>query len=41
MRNAIDRAEPEQIKTLLAGVIDQIVVESRTCIQPYFVWAGC
>ena len=27
----------EQLKRLLDTVVDQIVVESRACIQPYFV----
>jgi len=28
---------PEQLKRLLDTVVEQIVVESRACIQPYFV----
>jgi hypothetical protein len=28
---------PEQLKRLLDTVVDQILVESRACIQPYFV----
>jgi hypothetical protein len=28
---------PEQLKRLLSTVVDQILVESRTCIQPYFL----
>jgi hypothetical protein len=39
-RKAVDDAAPEQIKKLLASIIDDIVVESRACIQPYFVWLG-
>jgi hypothetical protein len=27
----------EQLKQLLDAVVDRILVESRTCIQPYFV----
>ena len=28
---------PQQLKRLLDTVVDQILVESRACIQPYFV----
>lgn len=28
---------PEQLKRLLGTVVEQILVESRACIQPYFV----
>ncbi|HKQ01013.1 MAG TPA: hypothetical protein VJ735_11840, partial [Actinomycetes bacterium] len=41
VRRRIERAvadgPPEQLKRLLDSVVDQIVVESRACIQPYFV----
>jgi hypothetical protein len=41
VRRRIERAvadgAPEQLKRLLDSVVDQIVVESRACIQPYFV----
>jgi hypothetical protein len=36
----VEEAEPEQIKKLLPSVIEEIVVESRANIQPYFVWPG-
>jgi hypothetical protein len=36
----VEEAEPEQIKKLLPSVIEEIVVESRASIQPYFVWPG-
>ena len=31
------RRAPEQLKRLLDTVVEQILVESRACIQPYFV----
>ena len=41
VRRRIERAvadgAPEQLKRLLDSVVDQILVESRDCIQPYFV----
>jgi site-specific DNA recombinase len=41
VRHRIERAvadgAPEQLKRLLDTVVDQILVESRACIQPYFV----
>jgi hypothetical protein len=41
VRRRIERAvadgAPQQLKRLLDSVVDQIVVESRACIQPYFV----
>jgi hypothetical protein len=41
VRGSIERAvaegAPEQLKQLLGAVVDRIVVESRACIQPYFV----
>jgi hypothetical protein len=40
-RRSIERAvaggAPEQLKRLLDSVVDEIVVESRACIQPYLV----
>jgi hypothetical protein len=41
VRRRIERAvadgAPEQLKRLLDTVVDQILVESRACIQPYFL----
>jgi hypothetical protein len=41
VRGRIERAAadgaPEQLKQLLDAVVEQIQVESRACIQPYFV----
>ena len=41
VRRRIERAvadgAPEQLKRLLDSVVEQIVVESRACVQPYFV----
>jgi hypothetical protein len=41
VRRRIERAvadgAPEQLKRLLDTVVDQILVESRACIQPYVV----
>ena len=41
VRRRIERAvadgTPQQLKRLLGSVVDQIVVESRASIQPYFV----
>jgi hypothetical protein len=34
---AVTDGAPEQLKRLLDSVVDEIVVESRACIQPYFV----
>ena len=41
VRRRIERAvaagAPQQLKRLLDSVVDQILVESRACIQPYLV----
>ena len=41
LRRRVERAvadgAPEQLKRLLGTVVEQILVESRACIQPYFV----
>jgi site-specific DNA recombinase len=41
VRGSIERAvgegAPEQLKQLLDAVVDRILVESRACIQPFFV----
>jgi site-specific DNA recombinase len=41
VRRRVERAvadgAPEQLKRLLSTVVDHILVESRACIQPYFV----
>ena len=41
VRRGIERAvadgAPQQLKRLLDSVVDQILVESRACIQPYFM----
>jgi len=37
---AVTEGDREQVKNLLAAMVDEIVVESRACIQPYFVAAG-
>jgi hypothetical protein len=37
IQRAADDGAPEQLKQLLDAVVDRIVVESRACIQPYFV----
>jgi hypothetical protein len=34
---AVADSAPEQLKRLLDTVVEQILVESRACIQPYFV----
>jgi hypothetical protein len=34
---AVADGAPEQLKRLLDTVVEQILVESRACIQPYFV----
>jgi site-specific DNA recombinase len=34
---AVADGAPEQLKRLLGTVVEQILVESRACIQPYFV----
>jgi site-specific DNA recombinase len=34
---AVANGAPEQLKRLLDTVVEQILVESRACIQPYFV----
>jgi hypothetical protein len=34
---AVADGAPEQLKRLLDTVVDQILVESRACIQPYVV----
>jgi site-specific DNA recombinase len=36
IRSAVAEGEPEQLKRLLAAVVDRIDVEGRACIQPYF-----
>ena len=36
-RPAVAVGAPEQLKCLLDSVVEQIVVEYRACIQPYFV----
>jgi site-specific DNA recombinase len=36
IEQAVADAAPAQLKRLLGSVVEQIVVESRTCIQPYF-----
>jgi len=40
IRQAVERSEPELVKELLAGIVDEIVVESRKSITPYFVSPG-
>jgi hypothetical protein len=40
IRLAVAQAAPEQLKLLLAAVVDRITVESRACIQPYFTAPG-
>jgi hypothetical protein len=37
IQRAAAAGAPEQLKQLLDAVVDRIVVESRACIQPYFV----
>jgi hypothetical protein len=37
IERAVTDGAPEQLKRLLDSVVDEIVVESRACIQPYFV----
>jgi Recombinase zinc beta ribbon domain/SecD/SecF GG Motif len=37
---AVAHAAPQQLKLLLAAVVDRITVESRACIQPYFTAPG-
>jgi hypothetical protein len=41
VRRRVERAvadgAPEQLKRLLDTVVEQILVESRACTQPYFV----
>jgi hypothetical protein len=34
---AMAEGAPEQVKQVLDAVVDQILVKSRACIQPYFV----
>ena len=34
---AVTDGAPQQLKRLLGTVVEQILVESRACIQPYFV----
>jgi hypothetical protein len=40
MAQAVKGGDPEQVKDLLAGLVDEIVVESRACLQPYFIAPG-
>jgi hypothetical protein len=40
IRLAVAQAAPEQLKLLLAAVVDRITVESRVCVQPYFTAPG-
>jgi len=37
IHKAVRDGRAEEVKQLLAAVVDQVVVESRACIQPYFV----
>jgi hypothetical protein len=37
IQRAVAEGASEQLKQLLDAVVDQILVESRACIQPYFV----
>jgi site-specific DNA recombinase len=37
IQRAVADSAPEQLKQLLDAVVDRILVESRACIQPYFV----
>jgi len=37
VERAVADAAPQQLKRLLDTVVEQILVESRACIQPYFV----
>jgi site-specific DNA recombinase len=37
VEQAVTDGAPQQLKQLLGTVVDQILVESRACIQPYFV----
>ena len=37
IERAMADAAPGQLKRLLSTVVDQILVESQACIQPYFV----
>jgi site-specific DNA recombinase len=37
---AVTHAAPGQLKLLLGAVVDQILVESRACIRPYFTAPG-
>jgi site-specific DNA recombinase len=37
IQRAVADGAPEQLKQLLDAVVDRILVESRACIQPYFV----
>jgi hypothetical protein len=40
IRSAVAEGEPEQLKRLLAAVVDRIDVQGRACIQPYFTAPG-
>jgi hypothetical protein len=37
IERVVAEGAPEQLKQLLDAVVDRILVESRACIQPYFV----
>jgi site-specific DNA recombinase len=37
IQRAVVEGAPEQLKQVLDAVVDRILVESRACIQPYFV----
>jgi hypothetical protein len=37
IKRAVADGAPEQLKRLLDSVVDEIMVESRACIRPYFV----
>jgi hypothetical protein len=34
------RGDSERVKDPLARLVDEIIVESRACIQPYFILPG-
>jgi hypothetical protein len=36
VEQAVTDGAPQQLKRLLDTVVEQILVESRACIQPYF-----
>jgi hypothetical protein len=37
VEQAVTDGAPQQLTRLLGTVVDQILVETRACIQPYFV----